>query len=164
MSELRHQGWAAVCESDGDAQVRQAAAVALARVRQRADPVRDRGRGQVEPVPAVSERRDAAEGRVAVAADDDRDTPAANRLRVHAHRFELREFAVERGDVVGPERPHRRNVLRGAPPAVRERDAERREFLGRPADAHAESQPAAGQHVERGGLLGRQHRVVLAEE
>jgi hypothetical protein len=145
--ELGRQRWAAVGERDGDAQLREAAVVALALTGQHRDPFRDRGRSQVEAVPAVCERRDPAERRVAVATDNDRDPPAAHRLRVHAHRFESGEFAMERGDVVSPERPHRGNVLHRAPPAVRERDAERGELFGRPADAHAESQPAAGQHV-----------------
>jgi hypothetical protein len=71
--------------------------------------------------------------------DDDRDASLANRFRVHPHRFESGEFAVEHCDVISPERPHRRDVLGGAPPAVLERDAECGELLGRPADAHTQS-------------------------
>src|SRR2546423_677947 len=70
--------------------------------------------------------------------------------------------AAEESDALHPRSPHRRDVLRGAPPAPGERDAERGEFLCRPADAHAQRQTSRREHIQRRGLLGYQHRVVLS--
>jgi len=74
----------------------------------------------------------------------------------------VRELAVEGGDVLAPEASHQRDVLAGALGTARERDAERGELLGHPADTDAEREPAVGQAIETGDLLREDERVVLA--
>ena len=59
---------------------------------------------------------------------------------------------------------HQRDVLAGPLGAARERDAERGELLGQPADADAEDEAAAGQPVEAGDLLREDERVVLRDQ
>ena len=87
---------------------------------------------------------------------------AVDRFRVDPHGIEAQELAVERRDVVAPQRPHRRDVFRGA----------RRAALGhpeasnssRPADADSEREPATAERVQRRRLLGHQHRVVFRQQ
>ena len=98
---------------------------------------------QVEAVPTVAPRRDPAQRGIAVAAEHDRDATVAHRLRIDPHRVEVDELAVERGDVVAPQRADRVDVLLGARTSTLERDAERVELLARPADADAEREPAS---------------------
>src|SRR5262245_45570838 len=62
--------------------------------------------GEAEAVPAIPEGRRAPECGIAITADHDRDASGSYRLRVDQHRFELRELAAERGDVIGPQRAH----------------------------------------------------------
>jgi hypothetical protein len=78
-------------------------------------------------MPGVAEADRPAQAGVAVAADPDRYRAAAVVL------------------VVGPRRAHR------AHRAQAERDAERVELLPRPADAHAQDQPAPAEVVQVGG-------------
>jgi hypothetical protein len=75
--------------------------------------------------------------------DHDRNARVGNGFGIDPYGIETDEFTIERGDVVAPQRPHRRNVLRGARRAPLEGDAQCVELLARPADADAEREPAA---------------------
>ena len=87
-----------------------------------------------QPSPNAATRRSAA----SLLPPTTTGTLARDRLRVHADPVEAHELARERADVVAPQRAQRGDVLGGAPPPAREGHAERRELLGRPADAHTE--------------------------
>src|SRR5258705_5654467 len=108
---------------------------------------------EVEAVPAVAPSNHPTQGHIAIASEYDRNAPVHKGFGVDTHRIEADEFTIERGDVVAPQRPHRRDVLRGARRAPLEWDAECVELLARPADADAEREPAAGKVVQRSRLL-----------
>src|SRR5689334_22906968 len=84
---------------------------------------------EVEPVPAVAPCDDPVQGGVAVAAEHNRNAPVSNGFRIDPDRIEMNEFAVERRDIVTPQRPHRGDVFRGARRAPLEWNAECPEFL-----------------------------------
>src|SRR5262249_58630645 len=108
--------------------------------------------------------RGAGERRAALAARDDREAAASDRLGEAADAVDAPELAVEGGDVLAPQASHQRDVLAGAVGAARERDAEGGELLAQPADANAEHEAAVGQAIEAGDLLREDERVVLRNE
>ena len=86
------------------------------------------------------------------------------RLGVDPHPVEGDELTGKRRHVVAPERPHRRDVLSEATPASLERHPERVVLLLRPADTHAQGQPATRHPVQRRGLFGHDHRIVFRQQ
>jgi len=128
------------------------------------DPCRGLRGQEAEPVPALPEVGDAAERRIALAAEDDRWVRLLDRLREHAERRYPQERAVVARQRLRPERAHRGEVFAAARGAIVERDAEGLELLAQPADADAEVEPAAGEDVRIGDLLGRVQRRPLRDE
>src|SRR5215510_1624380 len=108
--------------------------------------------------PAVTLTTGAGQRRVRAAADPDRRR-LLHGLGIDRDRVEAREAPVEAGGRIAPECPHRVDAFvdPGAPLLVG--DAAELELLRvLAADADAEYQPAAREHVERGRLLGRYRR------
>lgn len=112
---------------------------------------------------AVAEPSGPAGGRVAVAADMDRHA-RLGRPGPQDAVAEVGELAMMARALLAPECAHRGDVVVGACAAALERDAERAEFLGKPADADAEDQAAAGEAVECRRLLGEHQRVALRQD
>ena len=112
---------------------------------------------------SVAESAGPAGGHLGVATDVDRDVGlggAGSGVGVG----EPRELAVGRGRALGPERPQRGDVVVEALAPLGEGDAEGVELLLEPPDADAELDPAAGEPVEGGDLLGDHDRVALRED
>jgi hypothetical protein len=120
--------------------------------------------GEVESVPAVPPCGHSTKRGVAVASDHDGDLPTTDRLRIDAYRSEA--TSSPSNDATSSRQTTRiaANVFGGALAATRERDAQRREFLPRPADSDSEGQPPARESVEACRLLGEQQRSVLREQ
>ena len=163
-ASCRQHARVAITEGDRDAQAGDVPAMPTAVLGEHVQPVWHIGRGQVEAVPAVADRCHAAQCRVRRAAHHDRDAPPSGRLGIDAHSLEPDELAVEAGDVAGPHPPHRTDVLVRARATPRERNAQRGELLGRPADADAEREPARRQDIQGCRLLGHDERVVLGQQ
>ena len=86
------------------------------------------------------------------------------RARVDAGVLDVVELALK-GDVrLGPQRLHDPHLLGRTPPAVVEILVEADELDLVPADPDAEPEPPAAQHIERGRLLGNQHRLALRQD
>ena len=73
-------------------------------------------------------------------------------------------FALEIHERLRPEPAQQRDLLLDAPPAIGEGFAHCLEFGPVPADADAEPEPAAAEHVDFGGLLGDQCRLPLRQD
>ena len=73
-------------------------------------------------------------------------------------------LAVEVDELFGPERAQQRDLLLDAAAAVVEVLAERLELDGVPADADAEPQAAAGEHVDLRRLLGDERGLALRQD
>src|SRR5581483_11270610 len=102
-------------------------------------------------------------GRLRVTADDDRYSAVLDRLRVAARVLEGHELTGVRL-VRRPQGAHGAYVLLGPSDTLRERNADRLELLGEPADADAERQPSARQHVDRCALLCEDDGVALRKD
>ena len=119
--------------------------------------------GQVSPAvqPAVAQPGGAAQGRVGVAADEDRD-------RRGRHRGDLDRRQVEDLPVVlevasGREAAQDGDLLVQALAAGVPVHPEHLVVLAPGAGPDAQDEPVAGEHGGRGGLLGGQHRVADGE-
>lgn len=119
---------------------------------------------EIEAIPAVTKGCDSAECGSAVAADEDRHAPISDGAGVHANGIEVSKRAVERRDIVPPERLDRRHVLFGPSSAPLEGDTQGSELLCRPTDAYPENEASSAQSVERGCLLGYEYRTVLGKK
>ena len=71
---------------------------------------------------------------------------------------------VERDQVLGPQTAHQLDLLLGAAAPIMKILAERLVLDGVPAHADAEAEPAAAQHVHRGGLLRHERRLALRQD
>jgi hypothetical protein len=90
--------------------------------------------------------------------------PAPDRQRVDAGVLDPVPFAVE-GDVrLRPQRPHDFDLLFRAAAAVVKILVETGELHLVPPDADAETEPAAREDVETGGLLGDEHGLALCQD
>ena len=108
--------------------------------------------------PAVALPARARQRRVGAAADPDR-RKLLDGLGIDRDRVESREPAVERGRRVTPERAHDVDALVHPCPALLVRHAAERELLRvLAADADAEDEPAAREHVEGRRRLRRHGR------
>ena len=115
-------------------------------------------------MPAVAVPRGAAQGRGGVAANPDR------RMRLlHGKGFSANVgiaviFACEAGGRLGPELFENANPFIGHGAALVEVGAvQRLELLFQPADAHAQRDASAGQHIERCDHLRGQHRIAVRQ-
>src|SRR4051794_26820929 len=98
-----------------------------------------------------------------MAAEPDRDR-AAGRQRVYPGILDGVVLAGE-GDVrLGPQRLHDLDLLLRPAATVAEILIEADKLDRVPADPDPETESSAAQHVERGGLLGDQHRLALRQD
>src|SRR5262249_18801137 len=105
------------------------------------------------------------ERRVGAPADPDRRAWLLHRLGVDADLLEIGEPAVERGRRVAPECADNVDRLGDARASLAVRYAAELELLRvLAADADAEDQAAAGQHIEGGGRLRRDRRRAQRQE
>src|SRR5438105_15116877 len=112
-------------------------------------------------MPRVAELPRAPDRRWGAAADPDLGRRGGQRLGGRV--VEGPVLAVEVPPAL-PERPHEPDRLVAAPAAALELDAHEIELVGVPAHADAEREAAAGELLERGGLLRQVHRVVQRDE
>ena len=77
---------------------------------------------------------------------------------------EVVPVAVEGDELLRPQLAHDRDLFLDSPAAVREVLIEGLVLHPVAADTDAEPQPAAGQQVEFGGLLGEQHGLALCAD
>src|SRR5262249_40405271 len=105
--------------------------------------------------------RGAPGSELGVSADDDRDARLLHRLRVRLELPPAEELARERLGLVLPERADCAHALGGAGGALLRRNAEGLELPFEPADADAERDAAAREHVEGRDFLRDVQRVAL---
>ena len=122
------------------------------------------GRRDVPRVPAVAVAGDPAQRAVAVAADEDRRARRLHRVGQADGAGEVDVAAVERGDLIGPQRAQCGEVLVGPAAPLGERDAEGGELLGQPADADPQLEAATAEVVERVHLARPQQRMAQRHE
>ena len=117
--------------------------------------------------PAVGEAADSPQHRrrlpATAGADPDRDR-ALHRQRVDARALDAVPLALEGHLVPRPEQPQQLDLLVAAAPARAVVLPQRRVLLGAAADADAEPQPAAAQHVELRRLLGDERRLPRGQD
>ena len=114
--------------------------------------------------PAVALTARASQRRVGAPADPDR-RKLLHGLGIDRDRLEAREAPVEARRRVAPERAHRVDPLVHAGAALLVRNAAELELLRiLAADADAEHEPAAREHVERRRLLGGHRRRAQRQE
>ena len=113
--------------------------------------------------PAIGQARGAPHDHLALAPHPDRDAPP-RRQRIDPRVGNAMPLPVERHQLLGPERAHDRDLLLDALAAILEVLAQRLELDGVPADAHAEPQAPARQHVDGGRLLGDERGLPLRED
>ena len=113
--------------------------------------------------PAIGQARGALHDHLALAPHPDGDAPP-RRQRIDPGVGNAMPLAVDRHQLLGPERAHDRDLLLDALAAVLEVLAQRLELDGVPADAHAEPQAPARQHVDGGRLLGDEGGLPLRED
>src|SRR5829696_1071010 len=89
---------------------------------------------------------------------------ALSRPGIDAGVREAVPFALERHVGIGPQRFHHLDLFLGPLAPVVEILVEADELHLVPADADAEPEAAAAEHVETGGLLGNQHSLTLRED
>ena len=77
---------------------------------------------------------------------------------------DLHELAVERADVVGPQRAHREHVLACDRAPVGHRHTVIGDLVGVPTEPDAEHEPTARELIQRRDRLGGDDRVALRHE
>jgi hypothetical protein len=115
--------------------------------------------------PAVAEQRRPAHGGPLPAGHDDGRPARLGRRGRDAHAFEWPELPAIIDLGAGPEGSHDLDRLVRAGPSFRQIDLAATELGGvLAAYPQAERHPPAGKHVQLGGLLGDDHRVVERRE
>src|SRR4030095_8835853 len=104
-------------------------------------------------IPPLPEVGDAAQGRLAFAAEMNRRVRLLNRLRVLATRIELIQLTRILRYRFTPETTHHFEVFARPLCSTLERHAQSLEFFGQPANANAEIDTAIGQAVHRRNVL-----------
>src|SRR5216684_7432600 len=100
------------------------------------------GRRHLEANPAVTILGDPPQRRVALAAEPHRHSRCADRLWITRDASEVDELAGMRTRLLGPQLAHHVDVFAGPRAASVERNPQRGEFLGEPADPGTENEPA----------------------
>ncbi len=113
--------------------------------------------------PAVREAGRAAEDRLGLAPHPDGNRPLDGQ-RLDARVGHAVPPALVGHQLAGPEEPHDLELLLDPPAAIVDVLAERLELDRVPADADAQAQPAAREHVHLGRLLGDERRLALGQD
>ena len=115
-------------------------------------------------MPAVTERDDAAKRGRRDAADPDRRMRLLQRLGLRAGAGDAVELALDARLTLGPHGLEHAQGLVGGAAAPREVDAEDLQLLAPPADADADDEPAARQHIDGREHLRHRHGMPVAED